>query len=146
MADYREQGRAIMERIKARRASRTYYTPPPPSAEGLSQLNAAFAAEFYQDPEPVAEHILRTWAYRVLAEEFDRRHTSLRDYGGDASLHRCHPAIRRVCLRHARNLAAQLQPDNGVPWTSHGDMLQQLDATCPDWRTRVQDRRPLVGP
>lgn len=144
MADYRDKAREIMSRIKNRKVT---YVPKPPSPEGLRQLNAAFRAELYPEPTPHTEVELRTLAYRVLAEENDRKHVAHRDEHGEADLRRCHPSVARVCRRFARGLAVQLQPNTvRVPWTSHEDMLQQLDAACPDWRQRVQDRRPLVDP
>lgn len=143
MTDYRDRAREIMARIKNRKANS--YVPKPPSAEGLRQLNAAFNADLYPEPLPPTDAVLRTLAYRVLAEENDRKHIDYRDEHGEADLRRCHPAIARVCRRFARGLAVQLQPNTvRVPWTSHEDMLQQLNEACPDWRQRVQDRCPLV--
>lgn len=106
---------------------------------------AAFEAALYPEPAPRTDAELRTLAYRVLAEENDRKHIDYRDEHGEADLRRCHPAIARVCRRFAHDLAVQLQPNSdSVPWTSHDEMRGVLDGVCPDWRQRVQDRRPLV--
>ena len=129
-----------MERIKQRA-----YLPEFPGEEVLRQLRSAFEADLCPDPAPRTNTELRTLAYRVLAEENDRKHIDYRDEHGEADLRRCHPSIARVCRRFAHGLAVRLQPNNDiVPWMSHNEMLAILDGVCPDWRERVKDRRPLV--